>query len=381
MKQRYLVVFIGSLLVAAIFTRVLIHEEPVKGEPLELFVGIDVAYGNITEIKLLVNKISNYTNIIVIGCTDIIYDWNKLADVCQYVYDKGLTFIIYSDMPPEHEEVLGAHVDQINEWGDRFLGVYAFDEVGGRQLDQATPRPFRVDEADNSTDAANKFIAAAKERLDWFTNNDTGSMSFPSFTSDYALYWFDYKAGYDVVFAEFGWNYSRELNAALCRGAATVQDKDWGVMITWTYNEPPYIESGEKLYEDLVLAYESGAKYILLFDSNEEYTHGTLEDEHLDALEHFWQYTQDNPRTSDVANSRVAYVLPEGCGYGFRGPSDKIWGLWEADEFTCGLCVELGETIEQYWPQLDIIYDDGLNSTNTAMYNKLIYWNGTVCDR
>ena len=60
------------------------------------------------------------------------------------------------------------------------------------------------------------------------------------YTSDYALYWFDYKAGYDTVFTEFGWNNSRQMDIALCRGAATVKGKDWGAIITWTYDQPPY---------------------------------------------------------------------------------------------------------------------------------------------
>ena len=50
-----------------------------------------------------------------------------------------------------------------------------------------------------------------------------------------------------------------------------------GVMITWTYNNPPYIESGNELYNDLVLAYENGAKYILVFDTNKNYTASVLE--------------------------------------------------------------------------------------------------------
>ena len=86
------------------------------------------------------------------------------------------------------------------------------------------------------------------------------------FTSDYALYWFDYKAGYDTLFAQFGWNYSRQLNVALCRGAATVQSKDWGAKVTGEYTMPPHIESGEQLYKDLILAYENRAKSIVVFD-------------------------------------------------------------------------------------------------------------------
>ena len=71
-------------------------------------------------------------------------------------------------------------------------------------------------------------------------------------------------------------NYSRQLNIDLCRGAATVQNKDWGVMITWTYTQPPYMESRTQLYNDMVLAYENGAKYIIIFDSNENYTQNVL---------------------------------------------------------------------------------------------------------
>jgi hypothetical protein len=66
------------------------------------------------------------------------------------------------------------------------------------------------------------------------------------------------------------------MNAALCRGAAIAQDKQWGVMITWTYSQPPYIESGEELYNDLLLAYDNGAKYILVFNSNKLYTDNIL---------------------------------------------------------------------------------------------------------
>ena len=117
--------------------------------------------------------------------------------------------------------------------------------------------------------------------LNWFRRYYTNSTNYPLFTSDYALYWFDYKAGYDVLLAQFGWNYSRQLNVALCRGAATVQNKDWGVIIAWTYTDPPYIESGQELYEDLMLAYENGAKYIVVLDTNKNYTQGILEEEHL----------------------------------------------------------------------------------------------------
>jgi hypothetical protein len=165
---------------------------------------------------------------------------------------------------------------------------------------------------------------------------------------------------------------------ALCRGAATVQNKEWGAIVTWEYTVPPYIESGEKLYEDLVLAYENGAKYIVVFDSNEEYTQTILTQEHLDALKQFWKYKQDNPRPDLLVNGRIGFVLPKDYAYGFRGPEDKIWGLWEADDFSYQLCQNVNSLLEQYGTQLDIIYDDGLQPGNNYGYSQLIYWNDTT---
>jgi hypothetical protein len=129
------------------------------------------------------------------------------------------------------------------------------------------------------------------------------------------------------------------------------------------------------------LAYENGAKYIVIFDTDEDYAHSILKEEHLDALEQFWQYTHDNPRINNTeTDDRVAYVLPKGYGYGFRGPKDKIWGLWEADSFSLEVSTNLGSLLEQYGTKLDVIYDDGLNSTNTNAYGKLIFWNGTILE-
>jgi len=74
----------------------------------------------------------------------------------------------------------------------------------------------------------------------------------------------------------------------------------------------------------MVLAYENGAKYILVFDTNENYTEGILKEEHLQAIEEFWQYTKNNPRNNNQLENRIAYILPYDYGYGFRGPVDKI---------------------------------------------------------
>ena len=330
---------------------------------------MDVAYENITEIKTLIDEISAYTNLFVIGCTGITRNVTRLDEVCQYVYDKGLWFIVYVETPLQRQWLEQAK----NRWGERFLGFYLWDENGGKQLDLYQHRA--VDEADNYTDASAQFVDRLKSSLDRLNYTDPEIPCL--FTSDYSLYWFNYKAGYDVLLAQLGWNYSRQLNIALCRGAAAMQEKEWGVIVAWTYTEPPYIESGEDLYEDLVLAYENGAKYILVFDSNENYTQGILNEEHLVALKQFWQYAQSNPRGISLVSDRSAYVLPKDYAYGFRGPTDKIWGLWEADNLTDQICKTLNNLMEEHGSRLDVIYDEELEPDNTYGYSKLLFWNST----
>jgi len=376
------------LLVVSLFLTCGVFNKP----PPDVFVGIDVAYDNVAEIKLLVDEIRPYTNTIVIGSAGITHDMAKLDDICQYVYDRDFYFMIYAHPINNPDELVIQRqwvLDAKPRWGERFLGLYAFDEPGGRQLDNASYRVVREDwfpdNYKNWTEAADKYVNTLfADDLHHAIEDQMGGIDLPLFTSDYALYWFDYKASYDVVFAEFGWNYSRHINVALCRGAANVQNRDWGVMITWTYTQPAdnesYLESGEELYDDLVLAYENGAKYILVFDTNKNYTQSTLKGEHLDALKRFWQYATDNPRPSAPPSDRVAYVLPKDYGYGFRGPNDKIWGLWEAREYehSFRISTEVGSLIDEYQNRLDIIYDDGLKANSAYGYSKLVFWNGTV---
>jgi hypothetical protein len=373
MRTKCLVGFLISLLTIQVFltSSFPVHAQTGNQSP-DVFFGVDVAYENMSEIKALINKISPYTNLFVIGCTGITHNVTRLNEVCQYAYDKGLWFIVYTEMALQRQWLENAK----NRWGEHFLGFYFWDENGGKQLDLYQYKAF--DEADNYTDASNQFVNRLNFSLDRMNYTDPAVPAL--FTSDYALYWFNYKAGYDVLLAQLGWNYSRQLNIALCRGAATMQEKEWGVIIAWTYTEPPYIESAEDLYNDLVLAYENGAKYIVVFDSNKNYTQGILKEEHLTALKQFWQYTQSNPRENDSISDRAAYVLPKDYAYGFRGPTDRIWGLWEADNQSEQICTTLGNLLEKYGSKLDIIYDEGLEPDNTHGYNKLYFWNSTEPD-
>jgi hypothetical protein len=378
MKKIHVAAVFAVLLVASfLFISVFLSTTRENNSP-DVFVGIDVAYGDVEQIKLLLDEVSSYTNTFVVGSTEITYNVEKLNKVCDYVYSKDMYFMIYMHPDVDGLDDQRQWVENASTlWGQFFLGLYAYDEPGGRQLDNAQYKV--LDELPaNYTDAAEKYATRLGEFLGVIRENPIYAGNMSLFTSDYALYWFDYKGGYDGVFAEFGWNYSRNLNIALCRGAATTQNKEWGVMMTWTYNHPPYLESGEELYQDMVLAYENGAKYILVFDSNSDYTDGVLTEEHLDALKQFWSYTKNNPRQATASSERVVYILPKGYAYGFRGPQDKIWGFWEgADNPLCSMIsVDVGNLLDEYGTKLDIIYDDELVLDST--YSKYIYWNGTI---
>ncbi len=374
-KRKSLAILVSVPIVALLLLNFCFLDKPQIEESPDFFVGVDVAYADLAAIKKLIDEISPYTNLFVIGSTGITYNVTKLNEVCNYVYDRGMYFMIYMHQNPEQLDTQRQWVENAKSiWPQNFIGLYAHDELGGRTLDKSGYRV--IEAADNYTDASDMYVNQLKEILRHIREDPINSGNLTLFTSDYALYWYDYKAGYDVVFAEFGWNYSRQLNVALDRGAATVQNKDWGVMITWTYNHPPYIESGKELYEDMILAYNNGAKYILVFDSNKNYTEGILEEEHFEALEQFWQYTQDNPRNNIQIEKRVAFVLPKGYGYGFRGPNDKIWGLWEDDVLSLEISHHLGYFLEEYGTKLDIIIDDDIKYDD--LYSQYIFWYGTI---
>ena len=345
----------------------------------DIFVGVDVAYDDVEGIKRLVDEVKSYTNLFVIGSTGITKNITKLDEVCQYIYQSGLYFMPFmhiTDAVPHPQWVEDAR----QRWGNRFLGLYAFDEAGGHQID--CTEFMLVTEADNYTDAANKFVGDLGEYLKHYTDYYICAGEFPLFTADYGLYWFDYEAGYDTVLCEFGWNHSRLLNIALNRGAAKMQHKEWGVIITWTYWKPPYIESGDELYYDMVLAYLSGAKYVIVFNQPNESQYGILNEEHLDAMKRFWRYVQANPRRPEVdspPSTQIAYVLPRDYGWGFRGGEDKVWGLW-VDELSIKIGKEVNYLLHTHHLSVDIIYDDPKYHSKMHLYSKLIFWNGTIID-
>ena len=343
----------------------------------EFYVGVEVAYGDLGDLKALVTEVKNYTNLVVLGLPEFSINRTLLDESCDYIYNSGLSFIVlftnitqYTDW----QEITPAQwvTDAMEKYGDKFLAVYRWDEPGGDQIDHS--RYQEVKNASSYTEAAQSYVDVLKEHVQYYQN--TGQTVL---TADYVLHWFDYKVGYDAVLAEFGWNNSREQQIALVRGAARAYDKDWGAMVTWTYSEPPYIASGPELYNDLVLAYNNGAKYAVVFSYPQTALHGILGQEHLDALKDFWNYSHANePANADYKNVKTAYVLPADYGFGFRSASDSIWGLWSADSQTHNIYSDVDNLIRQKGANFDIVCDYPTLTTDAkGRYEELIFWNGT----
>jgi hypothetical protein len=224
-------------------------------------------------------------------------------------------------------------------------------------------------------EAANFFVGGEQNVLSAVRNISDVRL----FTSDYALYWFDYLAGYDTVFAQLGWNNTVAQEIGLVRGAANLQGKDWGTIITWKYTHSPYLASGDEIYQQMKASYECGAEYVIVFNYAEDMSgpYGTLKDEHFQALERFWNDVVKNPSVvHGNIKAEAALVLPKDYGWGMRNKEDKIWGLWKPDGTSEQIWTQLQSKLEQYGTKIDIIYDDPAHPV-AGKYANIYFWNQT----
>jgi hypothetical protein len=379
-----LFIAVGLLIVGFLFSSFLfVFKDEGKNYPGTTFVGV-TANGNVVQTEELIDKIKNTANLVVINTPDVIRNKTSLKIVCDYASDAGLSFFIFMVHPTiwnfDYNPITWVNEAKA-EYGTLFLGYYLYDEPGGNQLDRGNFRQF-----DNTTmppnylEAANTYVYYLYVQMRDFIKTDK------LVTSDYGLYWFDYEAGYDAVFGEFGGSRgtnqleNKSLNIALVRGAAEMHNKTWGIMITWAYENPPYIESGPELYDDMVLAYNSGAKYIIVFNYNPQNgTNGLLEQQHFDALSNFKSYVSKTVQNASSNSQRIAYVLPPNYGWGLRTPNDNIWGVWNPDNQSQQIWNGITNMLQQYNSTFDIVYQSPWTRLFARQhYNTLIYWNGTT---
>lgn len=259
---------------------------------------------------------------------------------------------------------------------------YQIDSVGVKPL--SVPEIWKQRPFQTYDEAAKIFVASYNHSLHavGFVRPNSQPIELQNYTSctaDYALYWYDYLSGCDVVFAEIGWNQTLAQDLALVRGAATLQNKSWGAMITWKYMQPPYLDSGDAIYNQMQSSYEAGAKYIVVFNYAENMTgpFGILNDEHFDALKRFWNdVVQDQGAKQGSNRAEAVLVLPHNYGWGMRHQQDNIWGLWQPDEKSPQIWSTLQRLLTRYDTKLDIVYEDEAFSI-AAKYSQVYYWNQT----
>jgi len=431
--QKYLVpLLLVVLLVSSASTALVIYALN-NGNEAAHDVNVGVAFcGNTTaEAELLIDRVKSYTNLFILNAAGnpIRRNQTSIEEICDYAVAQGLQVIINvgfnsTDSPITPNRIWFwtlSSLDDIKQrwterWGDKFLGMYYSDEPGGIQLDgdwktfftwlsaldENPPDPStsrvpsvyvnaihelyaiygKIQEANGSAPA--DYDAEAEFFVKNVIRDDPGFSSlrnagFKTFTSDYALYWFDYLGGYDVMLAQIGWNCSVAQQIDLVKGAAHMQNKEWGAIITWKYEEPPYLDSGEEIYNQMYTAYEAGAEYAIIFTypQIEDSPYGTLKDEHFEALERLWDKVEQNPRKMSECQAEAAFVLPRNYGWGMRHPEDRIWGFWGPDEKSPQIWENSRKLLSQYGTRLDIVYDDPAFPV-AGKYPVIYYWNQTL---
>jgi hypothetical protein len=347
----------------------------------QFYVGVEYAYGNnqtaqvqVTQVQALVDKVKAYTNLFVMDSVGLTSNSTALSEACDYIFNAKLNFIVlFTGLDRYSYNITQWIVDGKSRYGDAFLGIDRYDEPGGNQLDNG---PFQlINDTTNYTQTATNYVANLSAFPNYYRQFATRV-----FTADYGLFWFDYDSHYDAIFAEFVGNQSRQRIIALDRGAAQAFNKDWGVIVTWKYqDQPPFLESGNELYADLSLAYSAGAKYAVVFSYPNITAYGTLTDEHFAALQKFWTALHNDPGSFGSNKAEVAYVVPADYGFGFRNPNDTIWGLFPADNQSAKIYADVKTLTADYGSRFDILYDEPqIIVALLDSYSKVFYWNQTI---
>jgi hypothetical protein len=355
------------------------------------FFGVSFGQESVEEAKILIDRVKDYTNFFLINNWDIVTNETALSEVTDYAVKANLdVMIFFVALRPWHIMWLETARET---YGEKLLGAYLYDEPGGRQVDTGSwfseaaeeAHPEYAEEYAMSLANASDYSEARElfsETVSQFFMEELKEKEFSVYTSDYALYWFDYQLGYDTVFVQLGWeHHDSQRDIALCRGAANAHGKDWGAIITWKIQEPPYLGSGPEILEEMITAYYAGAKYIIVFNYAEDEEIGRpidiLLDEHFNAMENFWSYIQKFPENQGKIEPQIAFVLPKDYGWGMRHPNDSIWGNWPADEKAPLIWENLNEAIYKYGLKLDVVYGD--TSINyQERYHKVILWNSGI---
>jgi hypothetical protein len=403
---------IAVMLVATLAVYQLIPTEAeTKADP-NVNVGIAFCGNTTAEAKLLIDRTKDYTNLFILDSGGGLISKNRtqIEEICDYAVSKDLKIIINIGTDAagswfwKIKPVSNVTEAWQQRWGDKFLGMYYNDEPAGIQLDGDWTDLFnlyntsftlidhpvtkllyeifqkRQAQAINGTQPTN-YDAEATLFVQGVVRQDPGLAKLKNttvklFTADYCLHWFDYLGGYDTMFAELGWNSSVSQQIAMVKGAARLQNKTWGTIVTWKYDQAPYLDRGQAIYDQMLTSYKAGAKYIIIFNYPILSKYGVMKTEHFNALKNFWNDITTK-KYDDQSKPDAVLVLPKNYGWGIRHQSDNIWGFYTPDDKAPLVADSMNRLLAQYGASLDIVYDDPNFPANSVAYHSVYYWNQT----
>jgi hypothetical protein len=381
-------VLLVVLIVVSLF---LVIKPPAQIPKKPFYVGVEFGFGTqFSQVKATVDEVKNYTNLFVLGALSITFNLTALNESCNYIYAAGLSFIVLFTSYYMYNLNGWSSSYTIFNWtrtaqqiyGDKFLGIYRFDEPGGNQLDKGKSQI--INDTSLSFAQVNEgYVGNLSSIVQYYAHlgNVTPEPAVKIFTSDYGLYWYDYQAEYTTVFAELLPNSDNPLTIALDRGAAQSFNRTWGVIVTRNSGLPQPL-SETQLLSDLYMSYNAGATYAVIFPFNlTGYSYWTLPPQYFAALQSFWSDLHTNPHLFHSSPAEVAYVAPNDFGFGFRSATDTIWGLFPASSYsyTAKIWNASQNLLSKYGDDLNIIFDNQtVIQPILKEYSKVYYYNQTL---
>ncbi len=132
------------------------------------------------------------------------------------------------------------------------------------------------------------------------------------------------------------------------------------------------------MLKDMIMAYQAGARYVIVFNYPKINQYGILQEEHFTAMKKFWSLIHFFPRRAcKKIDGKVAFVLPKDYGWGIRHIDDTIWGFWPSDDLAPQIWDNMNKLIKEFGLKLDIIYDDPRFGFEEK-YSEIYFWNSTI---